>query len=229
MARILATIALLLPCAVVAPTSPPPPVTCPRVHGNAASTPGPGSARPAEAHNPAAGVGIQTGRAVVARSGSKSASSPAVTSDTRVASPTLHRSPTSRSVQRKANPTWTYARLGPPRRDGSGHHTSTMPAAGTILQSAPHTHAGLVAWLAAVGYPWQQIATCESLRDDSWPEGSSSTARGVFQFLRSTWRSLGLPGDPAAASWRDQLAAAKRLRARDGLRAWDCARTLGLA
>jgi resuscitation-promoting factor RpfB len=49
----------------------------------------------------------------------------------------------------------------------------------------------------------------------------------VFQFLPSTWASLGLTGDPAAATWRQQLDAAVRLRARDGLGAWDCARILG--
>jgi hypothetical protein len=92
---------------------------------------------------------------------------------------------------------------------------------------APHTHAGLRAWLATLGWPWQGIGTCESLHDDSWRPASTSWARGVFQFLPSTWRSLGLTGDPAAASWRDQLHAARRLRARDGLRAWDCARILG--
>lgn len=95
--------------------------------------------------------------------------------------------------------------------------------------SAPHTHAGLVAWLATLRWPWQAIATCESVRDDSWRPGSRSWARGVFQFLPSTWRSLGRSGDPADASWRDQLAAAEELEARDGLRAWDCARILGIA
>lgn len=92
---------------------------------------------------------------------------------------------------------------------------------------SPHTHAGLHAWLATLGWPWEGIGTCESLHDDSWRPGSSSWARGVFQFLPSTWRSLGLTGDPADASWVEQLHAARRLRARDGLAAWDCARILG--
>lgn len=99
----------------------------------------------------------------------------------------------------------------------------------TLFDGAPHTHAGLKAWLGTLPYPWPEIATCESLRDDSWRESSPSMARGVFQFLRSTWRSLGLFGDPAAASWRDQYRAAKRLRARDGINQWDCARITGVS
>jgi Transglycosylase-like domain len=97
-----------------------------------------------------------------------------------------------------------------------------------IFDVAPHTHAGLKAWVATLPYPWPQIIGCESLRDDSWREDSNSYARGVFQFLRSTWASLGLSGDPAAASWRDQYRAAVRLKARDGIRAWDCARIMGV-
>jgi hypothetical protein len=77
--------------------------------------------------------------------------------------------------------------------------------------------------------PWRSIVRCESLRDGSWRATSDSVARGWFQFLRSTWRSLGLSGDPAAASFDAQYAAARRLARRDGLRAWDCARLLGYA
>lgn len=77
--------------------------------------------------------------------------------------------------------------------------------------------------------PWRSIVRCESLGDGSWREGSSSRARGFFQFLRSTWRSLGLSGDPAAAPFGDQYDAARRLARRDGLGAWDCARILGWA
>lgn len=77
--------------------------------------------------------------------------------------------------------------------------------------------------------PWRSIVRCESLGDGSWRVGSSSRARGWFQFLRSTWRSLGMSGDPAAASFDTQYAAARRLARRDGLRAWSCARILGLS
>lgn len=99
----------------------------------------------------------------------------------------------------------------------------------SVFLDAPHTHAGLVAWLNVVGYPWKQIGTCESVRDDTWRVSSRSWARGVFQFLPSTWRSLGLSGDPAAASWRTQLWAAKLLAIRDGIRhSWVCARIVGV-
>jgi hypothetical protein len=104
-----------------------------------------------------------------------------------------------------------------------------QPLVTSTYDSAPHTHAGLVAWSSALPYPWPQIIRCESLRDDSWRPGSSSMARGVFQFLRSTWSSLGLYGDPAEASWRDQYHAALRLRERDGINSWDCARITGVS
>jgi hypothetical protein len=103
------------------------------------------------------------------------------------------------------------------------------PARPSVYASAPHTAAGLKAWLATLRWPWGEIGTCESYRDGSWRESSTSWARGVFQFLPSTWRSLGLTGDPATYSWRFQLKAAERLRARDGLGAWTCAKLLGLA
>ncbi len=77
--------------------------------------------------------------------------------------------------------------------------------------------------------PWRSIVRCESVRDRSWRMSAESRARGWFQFLPSTWRSLGLSGDPAAASFDEQYAAARELARRDGLRAWDCARILGLA
>jgi hypothetical protein len=77
--------------------------------------------------------------------------------------------------------------------------------------------------------PWRSIVRCESVRDGSWRVASPSRARGWFQFLPSTWRSLGLSGDPAAAPFSVQYSAARRLARRDGLRAWTCAHLLGLA
>lgn len=77
--------------------------------------------------------------------------------------------------------------------------------------------------------PWRAIVRCESLDDRSYLVSSPSRARGFFQFLRSTWRSLGLSGDPAAAPFWKQYAAALRLAVRDGIRhSWVCARQLGL-
>lgn len=77
--------------------------------------------------------------------------------------------------------------------------------------------------------PWPRIVRCESLRDNSWHTYSRSMARGLFQFLRSTWRRMGGTGDPAAASWVEQYVMALKLERTEGLRSWDCARMLGLA
>jgi hypothetical protein len=113
---------------------------------------------------------------------------------------------------------------GPPV---SGGPVIAQPAAAapSVVESAPHTTEGLRAWLAAIPRPWGAIGRCESLGDGSWRRASRSHARGVFQFLPSTWRSLGLTGDPADYSWRFQLRQAERLAERDGLRhSWVCAR-----
>lgn len=84
-------------------------------------------------------------------------------------------------------------------------------------------------FVASLPAPWPAIVHCESLRDDSWHTYSHSMARGLFQFLRSTWARMGGSGDPAAASWDEQFAMARKLARLEGLRSWDCARMLGVA
>lgn len=98
----------------------------------------------------------------------------------------------------------------------------------TLFDTAPHTHAGLVAWSKTLAWPWPTIIGCESLPDDSWREDSDSIARGPFQFLWSSWRLVGGTGDPAAASWREQYTRAKLLRKLQGIGAWACARITGI-
>lgn len=77
--------------------------------------------------------------------------------------------------------------------------------------------------------PWQSLAECESIGDLSWRPESSSTYRGYFQFLPSTWESVGGTGDPALASAAEQLHRARLLQARDGWSPWPvCSRKVGL-
>lgn len=92
---------------------------------------------------------------------------------------------------------------------------------------APHTQRGAEQFAGSLPWPWPGIIHCESLRDESWRPSANSWARGLFQFLPSTWRSLGGTGDPADASWREQYRMAIKLRLRDGLASWDCAKILG--
>lgn len=115
-----------------------------------------------------------------------------------------------------------------PAPAASSRHGANAKAAPAPIRTAWHGLTDLQR-AQSLPEPWRSIVRCESLRDGSYRVASSSTARGWFQFLRSTWRSLGLSGDPAAAPFEVQYATARRLRARDGLRAWDCARMLGLA
>jgi hypothetical protein len=120
---------------------------------------------------------------------------------------------------------------GASTRSPSGRttHSVTASAASSSIPTGSGSTMTDLQRAEALPYPWRGIVRCESLRDESWRVGSSSRARGFFQFLRSTWRSLGLTGDPAAAPFSVQYSAARQLAARDGLGAWDCARILGLA
>lgn len=52
---------------------------------------------------------------------------------------------------------------------------------------------------------------------------------GYFQFIRSTWQSLGYSGEAADHPFDVQLAGAKRLLARSGPGQWPvCSRKVGL-
>jgi ParB/RepB/Spo0J family partition protein len=67
---------------------------------------------------------------------------------------------------------------------------------------------------------WARLRWCESGRDGSWRVGAASVARGRYQFLRSTWASVGGHGDPAAASYAEQTARALTLWRRSGWAPW---------
>ena len=80
-----------------------------------------------------------------------------------------------------------------------------------------------VAVSAALDPRLAAIAECESGGD---PKAISADGqyRGKYQFDRTTWRSVGGKGDPAAAPEREQDRRAARLLARDGTKPWpNCA------
>lgn len=78
-------------------------------------------------------------------------------------------------------------------------------------------------------WPWDDLVNCESLRDRSWDPRSPSKYRGYFQFLPSTYASVGGTGDPALASPTEQWRRARILQRRDGWGPWpQCAAQLGL-
>lgn len=81
---------------------------------------------------------------------------------------------------------------------------------------------------------WTALASCESGdgRGSYDPTARSASGRytGAFQFSDATWQSLGESGSAASHPYSVQLAAAKRLQARDGWGQWPrCSRKLGLA
>ena len=79
---------------------------------------------------------------------------------------------------------------------------------------------------SAPGGAWGAVAKCESGGN---PRAVSSTGkyRGLYQFSRETWASVGGSGDPAAASAAEQTARAQKLLARSGAGQWPkCGRYL---
>ncbi|MEU2350300.1 ubiquitin-like domain-containing protein [Modestobacter sp. NPDC049651] len=77
------------------------------------------------------------------------------------------------------------------------------------------------ATVAADGLNWGALAKCESGGRPN-AVSSSGTYRGMYQFSRSTWASVGGSGDPAAASAEEQTMRAQMLYARSGAGQWGC-------
>jgi resuscitation-promoting factor RpfB len=71
----------------------------------------------------------------------------------------------------------------------------------------------------ADGLNWAALAACESGGRPN-AVSSSGTYRGMYQFSRSTWASVGGSGDPAAASAEEQTMRAQMLYARSGAGQW---------
>ncbi len=64
-----------------------------------------------------------------------------------------------------------------------------------------------------------KVAQCES-HGDPKAIGGGGSFRGAFQFMRSTWASVGGHGDPAAAPLKEQYRRAAILMARSGSSPW---------
>lgn len=80
----------------------------------------------------------------------------------------------------------------------------------------------------ADGDVFWQLALCESGGDPGKNTGNGFY--GAFQFVLSTWRSLGYDGNPVDYSYETQRQAAQALQQRSGWSQWPaCSRKLGLA
>ncbi|MGY1814274.1 ubiquitin-like domain-containing protein [Blastococcus sp. SYSU D00820] len=71
----------------------------------------------------------------------------------------------------------------------------------------------------ADGLNWAALAQCESGGRPN-AVSASGTYRGMYQFSRATWASVGGSGDPAAASAEEQTMRAQMLYARSGAGQW---------
>ncbi|HEX6387800.1 MAG TPA: transglycosylase family protein [Solirubrobacteraceae bacterium] len=110
--------------------------------------------------------------------------------------------------------------IGPQTLQSLGIKAPAKAASASKRKAVAATNAGAPALLEA-------IALCESGGDPTAvsPDG---TYRGKYQFTRSTWRSMGGTGDPAAAPEAVQDRLAAKLLAQQGTSPWPaCARKVG--
>ena len=82
-------------------------------------------------------------------------------------------------------------------------------------------------------YPrwWRLEAACIRSHEGWWTANTGNGYYGAYQFLLSTWQSVGGRGLPSAASPAEQTYRAHRVWARDGgsWREWGTARVCGLS
>jgi hypothetical protein len=114
--------------------------------------------------------------------------------------------------------------IGPLTLAALGVNASAVPA-----RDAAPAPARDAARSAGASSLLEAIALCESGGDPTLVSPSGHY-RGKYQFTRSTWRSVGGTGDPAAALESEQDARATKLMARQGPSAWPaCSRRVGAA
>lgn len=101
----------------------------------------------------------------------------------------------------------------------TGRRIATLALAGTAL---PVGGALLDAGVAHADI-LDEIARCES-GGDPGAQNAHSTASGTFQFLDSTWRSLGGSGSASNASPAEQRRMAEKLYAQQGTAPWNASK-----
>lgn len=109
--------------------------------------------------------------------------------------------------------------VGPQTRGALGLGGFTASATGSGHASARRTHSTAAASAPAPARSGllARIAQCESGGN---PSAVSGPYRGLYQFDRQTWASVGGTGDPAAASPAEQTRRAQMLLAQRGTSAW---------
>ncbi|MBJ7330244.1 MAG: transglycosylase family protein [Solirubrobacteraceae bacterium] len=114
----------------------------------------------------------------------------------------------------------TRSALGLNARQASN---SDSTGGGAAAGEAPSEPAGSSSIPASLRATLDKIAECES-GGDPQAVSADGTYRGKYQFDRSTWRSMGGKGDPAAAPEREQDRRAAKLYKRAGSSPWpNCA------
>jgi len=99
--------------------------------------------------------------------------------------------------------------------------TKARPAPARAAQSSPRSSGGSgpVSVGSSGGLDWGALAACESGGNPS-ATNPSGKYRGMYQFSRETWQSVGGSGDPASASVAEQTRRAQMLYNRSGAGQW---------
>lgn len=108
------------------------------------------------------------------------------------------------------------------------HRKAQAAEAARLTEVAPIRQAPAEAAPVAVvtGSVWERLAQCESGMTNA---NTGNSYFGFFQFLPSTWRSVGGTGLPTDHGWDEQVKRAQILQARSGWGQWPaCSRKLGL-
>jgi hypothetical protein len=112
---------------------------------------------------------------------------------------------------------------------------TTAPAPALAVSATPSTTTTIVrpkppvrSLAATAGGVWASLRQCES--GGNYQENTGNGFYGAYQFVWSTWSSMGYPGRPDQEPPAMQDQAAQRLQARSGWGQWPaCSRKLGLS
>jgi hypothetical protein len=117
--------------------------------------------------------------------------------------------------------------VAPPTTAAPAIATAASPTTSSVVLPKPRA-APAFSLAGVAGGVWAALRQCES--GGNYQENTGNGFYGAYQFVWSTWTSLGYPGRPDQEPPAMQDQAAQRLQARSGWGQWPaCSRKLGLS
>jgi hypothetical protein len=117
--------------------------------------------------------------------------------------------------------------VAPPTTAAPAIATAASPTTTTVVRPKPKAQPAF-SLTGTAGGVWAALRQCES--GGNYQENTGNGFYGAYQFVWSTWTSLGYPGRPDQEPPAMQDQAAQRLQARSGWGQWPaCSRKLGLS